>query len=365
MDAAARPPVRLAVAQVGPDPAGRGGMPAVLRDLVASPLGARHRLEVIPTYPTPGDPARVRARAFARGLAGITRFCARRGPRLVHVHMTVRGSMLRKAVVVGVARALGVPVVLHVHAGAAELGTFAVRLGRPGRAAMRAVLRSADRVIAVSGASAEVLRTTYGAPSVVALANPAPAVAPVPRPAPDGDRPLRVLYLGGFANPVKGGRVLLDALGAAGIERAEVVLAGPGEPPAAACAGPGRSWTGYLDEAGKAAAFAAADVFVLPSTSEGLPVALLEAMAHGVAVVATPVGGVPELVVDGETGVLVPPGDAGALGAALRALAADPARCAALGAAARAAVRDRGAGPYAERLDALYQSVAAARGLAA
>ena len=69
---------------------------------------------------------------------------------------------------------------------------------------------------------------------------------------------------------------------------------------------------------------AAADVFVLASAFEGLPVSIMEAMVSGLPVVATAVGGVPEAVVDGETGLLVPPRDASALAAALLRLARDP-----------------------------------------
>lgn len=70
---------------------------------------------------------------------------------------------------------------------------------------------------------------------------------------------------------------------------------------------------------------AASDLFVLPSLWEGLSVALLEAMASEVPVIATDVSGTRSLIVDGETGLLVPPGDAGALAVAMRSLASDAA----------------------------------------
>jgi glycosyltransferase involved in cell wall biosynthesis len=81
---------------------------------------------------------------------------------------------------------------------------------------------------------------------------------------------------------------------------------------------------------------AAADVFAQSSRSEGLPLAILEAMAAALPVVATDVGGVSEAVIDGETGLLVPPGDPAALASSLGALLDGPARAEALGAAGRA-----------------------------
>jgi glycosyltransferase involved in cell wall biosynthesis len=79
----------------------------------------------------------------------------------------------------------------------------------------------------------------------------------------------------------------------------------------------------------------ASDVFVLSSRVEGNPMSVMEAMAAGLPVVSTAVGGVPELVREGEMGLLVPPNDAGALAQAVQALVDAPARRQAMGAAAR------------------------------
>lgn len=83
------------------------------------------------------------------------------------------------------------------------------------------------------------------------------------------------------------------------------------------------------------AILAATDIFVLPSHSEGLSNALMEAMASGCACIASDVGGNRFLIQNGITGLLFPPGDRAALAAHIRRLISDPAKCAALGAAAR------------------------------
>ena len=102
-----------------------------------------------------------------------------------------------------------------------------------------------------------------------------------------------------------------------------------------------------------------ATVFACPSLYEPLGIVNLEAMACGAAVVASAVGGIPEVVSDGETGLLVPPDDPGALAGALNALIADPAHATALGRAGRErAVAEFGWQAVAEQTAALYAELA-------
>ena len=102
---------------------------------------------------------------------------------------------------------------------------------------------------------------------------------------------------------------------------------------------------------------AAADLFVLPSRSEAFPNGAIEAMAAGLPVVASDVGGLHDLIEHDRTGVLVPPADPEALGAATGALMARPERARAIGDAARAEVRRRYSFErMVDAFDSLYQS---------
>jgi glycosyltransferase involved in cell wall biosynthesis len=101
---------------------------------------------------------------------------------------------------------------------------------------------------------------------------------------------------------------------------------------------------------------ALADIFVMPSLWEGLPMALLEAMVAGKAIVASATAGIPEAIVNGREGILVPPGDLDALAAGLRTLLTDPVRRRELAAAALArAHREFTVQVMADRYLAMYE----------
>lgn len=110
---------------------------------------------------------------------------------------------------------------------------------------------------------------------------------------------------------------------------------------------------------------AAMDVWVMSSIREGLPVALLEAMAAARPIVATTVGGIPDAVRDGESALLVPAADPAALAAAVGRLLDDPALARRLGAAARRTAEQRyGIETVARRIEAVYRECLAGRGVA-
>jgi glycosyltransferase involved in cell wall biosynthesis len=321
----------------------------VLRGLLTSPLAERYQLDVVPTYRGPQPLQRLAVYCLA--LLKLIAWSVRGRGRIVQVHVTVRGSMYRKSVCVLLARALRRRVVLHVHSGAGDIAAFREGLGAPALALFRAAFAASDTVLAVSAASAEALQRAYGLSGVVVVPNAAPPGPPERRAPRSGDGgEVGAIYLGGFANPAKGGDVLIDALAIvfAQAPTVRVVLAGPGElPPSGAELierHPQVSWVGWLDEQAKDRQLRAAEVFVMSSRSEGLPVALLEAMAYELAIVTTAVGGIPEVTTDGRDGLLVPAEDPQALADALCALAGD----AELRARLSAAARDR-----AERLDAV------------
>lgn len=164
--------------------------------------------------------------------------------------------------------------------------------------------------------------------------------------------PLRLVCVGTL-HEVKGQRYLIEAVArlvAEGVEvRCDLVGDGPDRAQLTELVvrhgiGEQVRFAGLVDRAGVAELLRQADVVVAPSVPtrsgkrEGIPVALMEAMSSGAAVVASRLSGIPELVDDGGSGLLVPPGDTEALVAALAELAAHPERVAAMGRAGRTRV---------------------------
>jgi glycosyltransferase involved in cell wall biosynthesis len=242
-------------------------------------------------------------------------------------------------------------------------------------------LRLMDHVVAVSEGQAERVRKWCGVPAgrttvirnsarLGAFAATEPArdrlLGFLPQP------PARVVVAAGRLSPEKGFDVLIEAAASvlAADPAAGIVIFGEGPlRPELERQVRDRGLAGRVVLPGFRsdldALLAAADVVTLPSFTEGLPNVALEASAAGIPVVATAVGGTPEVIAAGDTGFLVPPGRPDELAASLARLLRDPRLCAALGAAGRGRMQrlftfDAQAAAYLDLFARLRQTPAAA-----
>ena len=329
------------------------------------PLRARYDAAGIPveSFPIGGLVGR---RALAQGLR-LRRFLAERAIDLAHCH-----DLYTNAFVAPWARAAKVPLITSRRWEIFE---------RRGHALLNGVAyQIADRVLANSPRVAELLRAE-GVPAsrVVVVPNFVDEAGFAPPDAAERARwrasfgvPAGALVVGMVASltPIKDHATLLRAAAAAAPAHPalHVVLVGDG--PRRGALEALASELGIADRVHFAGLrphlpnlHHAFDLSALCSRSEGFPNTVVEAMAAGRAVVATRVGGTPDAVEDGVTGLLVPPSDPAALAAALGALLADPARREAMGARALERAESRYApGVAIGALEALYDQLTAGAG---
>ena len=280
---------------------------------------------------------------------------ALRRPDIVHTHLV-------HADVLGLpAAALArVPVRISTKHGFNEF-----RSSRAVAAADRAAARFAHRQIAISAGLADYLAVTEGferdAFTVVHY-----GIEPTGEPPPPPREP-RLVAVGRLI-PIKGLDVLLRAFSAARREVPELTLelagAGSSEAELRTLAPDGVTFLGRVSPV--APLYERNAIVVVPSRGEGFGMVALEAAERGRAAIVSHVGGLPEIVADGETGIVVPPEDADALARAIVSLARDPDRAAALGRAARErALAQFSAGAAADGVLRVYREELAKRSTAA
>lgn len=311
------------VALVGPDVSGRapGGMATISRALLAgfeSDPGVE--MEAIANFDEGGNLRRV-----VMGLRAVSQVIRnRRSIDVVHVQVAHQWSIERDLVLVATARALGIPVVAQYH-GANQAEDYVDGSGFH-RMCYRALIRLC-RNLMLGSQSLDWLRAVDPDASAAIIPN---GIDTAPDPAPFPTGPPSLVFVGRLGER-KGVYDLLSALEQLDGEglRPQTRILGDGEIEAvrARVAGTGLaghvSVEGWQDGEAVSAALRSSWALVLPSYAEGLPLAILEAMSLGRAVVSTSVGEIDSLVSDGLSGLLVQPGDVAALAAALRQVASD------------------------------------------
>lgn len=319
-----------------------GGISSVVNVYRAAGLFDRWQVVYIATHCDGGRFAKLQV-----AVAGLLRFVAlllsgKVG--VVHVHVSSSASFWRKLAFLVPAYIAGKQVILHLHSGRFHQ-FYAQGCGPLGKWLVRYAFDHAACAVVLSEGWKTWLQTISSNPNIVAIYNP----VEVPSQTVDGrfDR-CRIVCLGRVGE-AKGSYDLLKA--AAMLKerhpQLEMVLAGDGnigafaeEVRKAGMEGCVRL-PGWIRGEDKQHLLDTASVYALPSYGEGLPMSLLEAMANGIPVVSTHVGGIPETVEDGVDGFLINPGDVEALVDRLDRLLSDRDSATAMGHAARAKILQR------------------------
>jgi glycosyltransferase involved in cell wall biosynthesis len=257
---------------------------------------------------------------------------------VIHINLSANGSAYRKFAVAAVASALRIPYVVHLHSG--EFGDFWDSCNGLTRRRIETLFIRAKSVIVLGRIWSDLIikHLPEMADRIIVMPNSTKKQ----RHDFHADGPVRILFLGRLG-PAKGIGDLLDSFkiirhrndwqatlagdGAVVETRILVERLGLAERVKV---------PGWLEDDGVAAELQSADILVLPSWIENLPMCVVEAFAHGLAVVCTPVGALPEIVEHERTGLLVPAKNARALASALERLLADSTLRARLGLRARA-----------------------------
>ena len=305
--------------------AGRGGMLSVIESYRVDGLFDRWGVRLFSPHDE-GSLARRLWLAAVEILRFIVEILTHRVT-LVHCHAAELGSFWRKSIFGLLARARRIPVLFHLHG--AEMKDFYDAQPAPIRRLISWILERYSAVVVLSPSWADWVRSVAPKASVFVLHNYVRMPAAQGRRA--GEGPVKVLFLGIIGHR-KGVYDLLPAFAEALQARPgmKLLVGGNGEVEQArmraAELGLGDSveFLGWVGGDRKNELLAAADIFVLPSYNEGLPISLLEAMSWGVPVVSTTVGGIPELIRDGTDGYLIEAGDVPALARRLAELAGDP-----------------------------------------
>ena len=357
--------LRYRILIIGPALAQKGGMASVQK-LILKEMPDTFDTQHISTH----DEGSLwhRLRIFAIATLDLTSKLLRQRVDLVHLHVSEKGSVLRKILLLLLVKAFRRPVVIHTHG--CEFHIFHERLSSTARSLVNWSLQQADCFVTLS----EGWRAYYiehcnlDSSRVVALPNP----VEMPLAAPDrtGTTTVNFAFLGRIGQR-KGTFDLIRAFAALpNRANARLWLAGDGETEAAAAliASLGLRNTvrllGWVNEKQRADVLAAAEVFVLPSYNEALPMAMLEAMAAALPVISTPVGGIAEFVTDGDEGYLISPGDVEMLSRAMEQLIASPARRRAMGERARDRIRPLNLKHYGQQLTSIYTALLEGRPLA-
>ena len=348
----------ISVSMVGPDLNARGGMATVERNILKA---LDPRVVSVRFFPTYEDGSILKKLAV---FFKAYRACAwsLKSADVLHVHVASRGSFARKRVFINRAFREGVPVVAHLH-GSEFAVWYDKECNEAGRVEICKTLDKCTRVVLLSDEWRDyfVERNICPRDELVVLHN----TVSIPSDNVTDYFNKTVLFMGRLDDRKNPGALIHAAIPVISEHPdARFVFAGDGEVQRyreLACnlgVSDNCTFTGWVSDEEKKALFCQSSVFCLPSRNEGMPMSVLEAMSYGLACVATPVGGIPQIIQHRTNGLLVPGEQVDVLSETINALLSHPLRKMQVGKAGRATICDRfSLGSYVSRLTGIYQEV--------
>ena len=321
----------------------KGGIATVLRTYSEAGLFARWPMLHLATHRDGSGFAKTRV--FLSAYGRFLLLLAAGKIALIHVHTASRASFWRKSLFILPASCLKIPIIIHLH-GAEFKEFYEQESGMFKQSLVRWIFRKADRIVVLSSQWQRWLAGVVDAGRIVCIFNPAPVTT-----GPDGDPPARrsneLLFLGRLSTR-KGIYDLLAAVAELRKDFAtlQLLCCGDGDQQAVAVRAArfgiadAVKILDWVEGEQKRRLLMESTIYVLPSYNEGLPMGVLEAMAAGMPVVSTTVGGIPDAIENGIDGFLVEPGDVTALAGILRQLLGDAELRRRTGEAARKKIRE-------------------------
>ncbi|KAA1189949.1 glycosyltransferase family 4 protein [Pseudohalioglobus sediminis] len=261
---------------------------------------------------------------FARSIFQLLRLLPRKP--ILHIHVASYGSFFRKWLLTLIGKVFGCKVILHLHG--SEFKVFYSSASTVTKEMVKSTFHRADVVIVLSESWKAYVLSIADNAEIEVVNNFVPQI-PIDAAKSDSSQ-FAVLFMGKLGER-KGVYDLISAVGriAQQIPDSVFYLCGDGEIEkvneeiAAAGLADFFSVEGWIGIEDKADYYSKADVFLLPSYNEGLPMSILEAMSSALPLIATPVGGIPEVIESGANGLLVEPGDIDGLAQAILSLFRD------------------------------------------
>lgn len=284
-------------------------------------------------------------------------YCIFSDVKIIHIHGSSYNSFKRKSVLIRVAKFFNKKIVYHIHGG--EYHTFY----RKNVKKVKEILSMTDVIITLSNSWKDFFVNEVGCENVVVVPNITPYCPP--RMKMESRRVKNVVFIGtlcrnkgvydivqmciDYQNFLRN-HIKIYLCGSGEVDEVRRLVDEHGISDIVSC-------TGAVDYEKISEMLNMCDVYILPSYNEGLPISILEAMSHGLPIISTPVGGIPEIVTDGINGYLITPGDTEQLYSVLETIMFDDIKRKKMGAASYSRVSTHFPDSVASKLEVIYEDL--------